>query len=198
MQRLFFFIACLVSLSCHPTSAFRTDSDRPYGLPQKYTPAADGYPRIVDSLHVNALYNEAKWKMYYMNCTGTVSWRKRFSNLPRTHFGFMPLVFKGLWRSRDSTEFYFEFYYKDTVPCDWNHTTNDMNIVDGIGFSGKKHKKVYYMKEIARLDHMGNADDKSTTVLQPVVQKFLLRNKNYLDPWFRDMAVKKGMLKPGT
>jgi hypothetical protein len=155
------------------------------------------YPRIVDSLRVENLYDEARWRMYCLGCCDTARLLQEYDGLAKRPFGFLNLKFTRLHLRRgDSTEFYFMFYYNDTIRCDNGSTSADYGILpDGVGFSNNG-KRIYYSWDIALGFNRGDdPTDPLQHPLQPKVVSFIKNNRDSLNPWFKNEAIKRGVLK---
>jgi hypothetical protein len=152
----------------------------------------EGYPRIIDSLKVKALFDEAKWRMYCMHCADTYNWSDSCSSLFSGYFGFLPLKFCEISIVGDSSELYFEipWSYDERKCC----CKSDL-LFEGVGYSGGKNGRYYYIGDNVReYDSVRGLGDPFIFQHQRKAARFIRKYKDRLDPWFREMAIKRGIL----
>ena len=148
----------------------------------------DGYPRIIDSLKMNALYDEAKWRFYCMHCAETDNWSDSCSSLSSGSFGVLPVKFSEVFMKGDSTELYFY------IPRS-NDQRNPFLLFEGVGHSKGPNSHYYYIADIAwRYDSVRGLTDPFIFLYQNKAGRFIRKFKDRLDPWFRNMAIKRGIL----
>jgi hypothetical protein len=104
------FIACLfiVSFSCKMGTKREDPKERP----------KSEYPRIIDSLGLNKLYNETKWLMYCYQCDDTLEAVDSSILGDSITYGMLELRFDTIRDYEDNgIEIDFDFYYNG-AKCD--------------------------------------------------------------------------------
>jgi len=104
------------------------------------------------------------------------------------------LNFAHLRKSGDSTEYYFNFYYHDTVKCDFNLIDN-YSYLRGAGFTDRSDSISYWISPTtARYWTSKGTKTKYEHPLQPDVIAYIKRNQNKLNPWFLAEARKREII----
>jgi hypothetical protein len=146
-----------------------------------------------DSARYVGLYDSAKWLAYCIHCDDKIKGWGKYAGLPQVYLGELSLRYDYSIEKGDTVEFFFHFYY-DTVRCDVNSLANYGMVLNGVAFSKRRHKKIYYIRGDA---YIQKTDRRSRYVkeLQPEVVRFIRDNKNNLDPWFGNEARRRGVLQ---
>lgn len=157
------------------------------------------YPAKIDSLGLQHLYDETKWRLYCYYCDDTIGHRRNTNN--KVTYGELDLEYKDMDVIQDSTLLVFLFdvtdidivKYEDDLPrhashydyCGILYVNNTVNAFYGHTFNG------FYRQ----LD----TDSRSRYYepLQPEVVTYIKTNKDKINPWFRNEAIKRGILKEG-
>jgi hypothetical protein len=147
-----------------------------------------------DSSKGRIFYNQAKWIMYCIHCDEVTRWRPQYFYLPSVPVGTLDLRFRGASEKGDTVEIYCMFYYHDSIPCNANTLTNYFDLLNGIGFDKKSVKKLYFIRDNAMFVSLGK-NMRYINELQPEVIEYIQKNRNELNPWFRDEAIRKGILR---
>lgn len=157
------------------------------------------YPQEVVKLRKEKMYDKTKWFIYSTCCSNKLKFTKSYKGLRKTvTFGELPLKFSDLTIKGDTTEIHFYFFYKNSRVDNelvYNYPTW------GCVFIGESDKII----KIASIgDIRYNSFDCHETSTCPDmyelvnisdVKKYLTKHKNKLDPWFRQEAIKRGVIK---
>jgi hypothetical protein len=161
--------------------------------------STEGYPQQIVKLKLQKLYDKSRWFLYCIYCDKKLSFRDKLQ-VPDTSitFGELPLNFDHIDIMSDTIEMYFDFYLRGTKI--------DEGIVENLLYSGTvftdgKDSIVLYTSRLARyfwaqcLDSNEICPYREVNPLQPDVKKYIQKNKEKIDPWFRAEAVRRGVLK---
>ena len=156
------------------------------------------YPLIIDSLKVTKVYDETKWRVYCYRCDDTLTFQKSVKDTGKVYFGSLNLKFDTVNVTKDRMEIYFVFEYKGKV-CDDNMIRNSG--VRGVVFNNSLDSVLNYIsgdeawliKETCQ--DTSHCKSRFVNPLQPEVVRFINEHKTELNPWFYQMAKKKGVLK---
>lgn len=159
----------------------------------------DYYPRVIDSLGLNKIYDKTKWLMYCYQCDDTLIFQKKWKDSNKVYFGFLKLNFEGIKIHQEQLEVNFSFIYKE------KNTNDDLvrnSAIRGIVFKYGTDSVLYYSMGTDALTYLRDScpdlqkcRSRFVDPLQPEVTKFINDHKTELDPWFYKMAQKKGILK---
>lgn len=152
------------------------------------------YPKIIDSLNAQSLYNVAKWNLYCIYCDDTVQFlQKTMDNEPIT-YASLDLRLESVHRKEDTTEMHFSFY-KDSLKCDENTVRKDGKIfADGIIFKGDS-VSAYTTRTTMRSFSETYPGSRFVNPLQPEVLTYIKNNQSRLHKWFRDEAKRRGIIQ---
>lgn len=169
-----------------------------------------GYPKIVDSLGVQELYDKTKWQMYLLKCDDTPKLENdSFLFTPPKSFASLDLKFDSLWQRNDSIAFYFDFYVNDTqsVLELMNKRSLKKDFCNGMLFYKgmdsllfcyvSNHTDVisiYWTGPVPK-QYYDTTTNRTVKPLQPKVAKYINENKSELNPWFYKEAIKRGVIK---
>jgi len=157
------------------------------------------YPHEVEQLGVQHQYDAAKWYMYCLVCDQKLIFTKKNNIKEIITYGTLPLKLDHIEINGDNIEMDFYFYYKN-IPI------NEMIVKNapewGVVFTGKSDtvKKIssrtdvrYYT--VRRCLDINNCPVRDAKPLQPEVIRYIRNNERKLDPWFRNEALKRGVIK---
>ncbi|MBS1529302.1 MAG: hypothetical protein JSU01_03250 [Bacteroidetes bacterium] len=158
---------------------------------------ASNYPKLVDSLGVRTIFDDARWRMYCVYCDqvcdfATTYRANKFDDIDSLTFGQLTLKLDTIVvKHNDSIQIFMSFFY-DTLRC--NFTSNKREVMSGLAYKRGDSTPIYYIlpgayKFYDRLD-TGN---RLTKGLQPEVIKYIKENKDKIAPWFRKEAEKYGV-----
>ena len=114
-----------------------------------------------------------------------------------TYFGFLDLKLIDIKSYQDTTEINMAFYYNDTIICDINTVYHLGFINTGAVFKGNSDS-ILFFKNNTNADFYINykmTDTREVYPLQPDVINFIKSNKDKLNPWFREEAKSRGIIK---
>lgn len=160
----------------------------------------DDYLQRINELGITDLYNEVKWRLYCNHCDVPVK-NCMGRELQGVTYGMLDLKVFYLKFENGVGEMAYTFIYNDSLQC----AVADMagNKVHGIGFEQNGKKPLYYIsagetnKISLQCDTMVDISKCPTRMLnpkQPVVLKYLNKNRSMLNPWFHMEAMKRGYL----
>jgi hypothetical protein len=157
------------------------------------------YPRIIDSLRLNELYNETKWLMYCYQCDDTLKIIKSDTLKDLVTFGMLELKFDTVDVYDTMFDIRFNFYYKG-IPCTGENIRSSP--IWGMVYAHPTGKKLNYVVQSGNMNYMrdscapkGPCRSRFVNPLQPEVVKYINDNKAKLNPWFYNEAKKRGVLK---
>lgn len=160
----------------------------------------EDYLTQIDHLGLTELYKEAKWRMYCNHCDVPVKDCSGME-LQGITYGMLDLKVFYLKVAGNEGELAFTFIYNDSLQCTLEKVPG--NKILGIGFDRDKGKPTYYISagQTAQIsikcDTMKDISECPTRMMnpdQPVVRKYLEKNRPKLNPWFHMEAVKRGFL----
>lgn len=146
------------------------------------------------------LYEEVKWRLYCNHCDVPVK-NCMGRELPGVTYGMLDLKVFYLKYENGKGELAYTFIYDNSMQCSLEDVPG--NKIHGIGFVKDGIKPLYYISAgeaghiSIKCDTMADISECPTRMInpdQPVVRKFLLKNRNKLNPWFHMQAVKRGFL----
>jgi hypothetical protein len=151
------------------------------------------YQKIIDSLGAGKLYNETKWLMYCIHCDVLPEWRKAYSHLPKRPCAFLDLKLMGVEKKDSIIKIWCDFYYNDTLSYNINTVENYTRILDGVEFNinSGKHRYLNGTASFVEVNPLSRFDNE----LQKDVIRFISQNKDSLNPWFREEANHRGVLR---
>lgn len=152
-------------------------------------------------LGIMDLYEEVKWRLYCNHCDVPVAKNCMGRDLPGVTYGMLDLKVFYLKYENGKGELAYTFIYDNSVQCSLENVAG--NKIHGIGFVKDGIKPLYYISAgdagqiSVRCDTMADITECPTRMMnpdQPIVRKFLTKNRNKLNPWFHMQAVKRGFL----
>lgn len=160
----------------------------------------DDYLGQIARLGILNLYEEVKWRLYCNHCDVPVK-SCMGREVQGLTYGMLDLKVFYVKYEDDTGELAYTFIYDKSVQC----SLEDMpgNKVHGIGFVKDGIEPLYYISagdagQISiRCDTMADISECPTRMInpdQPVVRKFLVKNREKLNPWFHMQAIKRGFL----
>jgi hypothetical protein len=150
----------------------------------------DIYPPTIDSLHLQDLYDSARWYIYTQYCD--VLFKPTTDSLLSKPLGELELKFDNLFIKNDTVNLFFDFMYKGE-PILPSMTRDYKPLAMGVGFDIKVKRKIYMMYSNATYTSKGNPASRYENPLQPEVIKYIKENWDNLDDCFRELAVQKGV-----
>lgn len=150
--------------------------------------------KIVDSLGLSEMISESRWALYCIHIDDTCAWKPTYRSLGKTYLSSLPLRLDFAFVRGDTVEVLYDFYYNDSLKCDYNSVSNFVEITDGVGINHKTKKQLYYLKGDGMFIQEGERSRYANPV-QPEVKAFILANRDRLHPWLRDEAVRRGIIK---
>lgn len=154
------------------------------------------FEKIVDSLHLQAKVAETKWRLYCIHCDEKVEFIRPTSSEKMFTFGELQLKDDTLFLRKDTVELDYQFYYNDT-PCYANFVHN--TLMWGCIFRLSSDTPVAYssmttMRSFWETCDVPNCPSRFVNPLQPQVISYIKRNKQNINKWFHDEAVKRHVI----
>src|SRR5579863_3798790 len=134
-------------------------------------------PGIID------LFTEAKWLLYCIHCDTIPEWKKNYETLSKVKFGFLDLKYHQVKQYDETVEIFCRFYYHERLPCNAKTIANADQITEGVGFSKKTRKNIYYLRNTGRFT-VQDPGSRFFEALQPDVRTFINANRTRLSEWF--------------
>ncbi len=148
------------------------------------------YPKVVDSLSLNNLFDQAKWDMYCISYADTCFTSKEYK-IQDTIIPFSGLILKyeGHKFRNDTLQIYFGFYYKDIFRCD-NYRCSNIFPLHGVCYK-LGSKSFYAYVDLSMSEHYidGLRRKKENGI------KYLTTHPPQNNSWLLDEARKRGVIK---
>lgn len=147
---------------------------------------------------IQDLHDEIKWRLYCNHCDVPVK-SCMGNKMNGLTYGMLDMKIFYLKFDDGVGEIAYTFIYNDSLQCTISEIQG--NKIHGVGFSEEDGKLLYFLsageteKVELNCDTMANISECPTRMInpdQPVVRKYLERNRKKLDPWFHMEAVKRG------
>lgn len=150
------------------------------------------YPSAIDSLHLQDLYDCARWYIYTQYCD--VLYKLTADSLLSRPLGELELKLDHLFIKNDTVKLIFNFIDKGE-PILPSMTRDHKQLATGVGFDIKAKRKIYIMFSNATFTSKGNPASRYENPLQREVIKYIRDNWDKLDDCFRELAEQKGINK---
>lgn len=160
----------------------------------------EDYIRQINDLDIYELYNEVKFRLYCNHCDEPVK-SCTGREMEGLTYGMLDLKVFYLNYEDGQGELAYTFIYHDSLQCSLESAIR--NKIHGIGFKEGGKSPLYYIvagndKKISpRCDTLKDITDCPTRMInpkQPVVIKYLERNRGRINPWFHMEAMKRGFI----
>jgi hypothetical protein len=188
----YFIIALILFASCNYELRKRTVT-----TPEVKSLIHDEYPMEIKSQELRRLYDETKWRLYCIHGDEKVIFIEKPRNKDSITFGMLPLVFHHIQIGHDSIEIDFNFSTKGEL-------LNTDDIVRNIPTWGVVYRATYdtviWYSSVETMRYfwkgcgIPNCASRYVNPLQPEIVKYIIDNKNNIDPWFRKEAIKRGVI----
>lgn len=162
--------------------------------------------KIVDSIGLRSLYDSAKWQIYLLNYNDTprINGAPALTNVPG--FATLALYLDSLGFNNDTFAFYYNFYLNDSIAINQYNFPNIDNIDCGLMYTEKMNPfslcivRKYGDFLLSCTEAISKEVYDTTTLrtlkpLQPEVITYINDNKQILNKWFYNEALKKGVIK---
>lgn len=145
-----------------------------------------------------SVYEETKFRLYCNYCNVKVK-NCMGREMQGLTYGMLDMKVYYLKFDDGVGEMAFTFIYADSLQCTISEAPG--NKVHGVGFSLDDNKVLYFLsageteKISLHCDTMADVSDCPTRMMnpdQPVIRKYLKKNRKKLDPWFHMQAVRRG------
>lgn len=154
-----------------------------------------GYPQDIVRYGLARQYDRAKWTLYCLYGPDTCEFLPRANVSGTVTFGELDLRFNRLRRTGDTLEIYFDFYFHDTVKCDFRVLEN-YYYLRGAGFLHGADSVFYWISPTTMVYlRPGGSKNKYNNPLQPKVLVYIKENKARLAPWFQSEARRRGVIQ---
>jgi alanine-alpha-ketoisovalerate/valine-pyruvate aminotransferase len=140
-------------------------------------------------------YLKTKWIIYCKNCDKKCI-PSSFTEIKDTFdFAELDLKFSKVEYFNDTSEISFDFFYNDTLKCDINTVYHFDVTPSGIAFKKGSDSAIYFLTNttIRRITYT-DSSFRLVKPLQPEVINYIKTNKNKLNPWFREEAIRRKVI----
>jgi len=150
------------------------------------------YPKIIDSLHLQDLYDSARWYIYTEYCD--VLYLPKTDSLLSRPYGEIELKLDNTFTfvKNDTANLSFSFIDKGE-PIMISMTRDNRSSGTAVGFDLKTRKKIYEGYFGFTYTSKGNPKSRYENPMQPEVLKYIRENWDQLDDCFRELAEQKGI-----
>ena len=148
------------------------------------------YPPAIDSLHLNNLYDSARWFIYTWHCDQ--SYLPKNDTLRSITFGELPLYFDNLNLSKDTLEL--NFYFIDNNQVILPGMTRDFKqLSTGVGFNFQRKQKLYMISPSGFSTIMKGGNNRYEQPMQSEVLAYIKNHWDRLDSCFKGLAIQHGI-----
>lgn len=148
------------------------------------------YPRKVDSLKLNSLYDSARWFIYTWHCDQR--YMSKSDSIKPITFGELPLRFNNLNFKHDTIEL--TFVFMDNGRAVLPSMTKDLKqLSTGVGFDLKTNRKIYMLSPNGFYSTIKGGANRYENPLVPEVLNYIEMNWDNLDNCFKSLATQKGI-----
>ncbi|MBS1927294.1 MAG: hypothetical protein IT254_03975 [Chitinophagaceae bacterium] len=152
------------------------------------------YPSEVDSLHLQDLYDSARWYIYATYCDKL--YQPKDNMLPKYYFGQLELRFSDLVIKGDTVIINYDFFDNNGNLILPSIMKTFKQLVTGVGFNMKNRKKIFMESSSGfSVVTVGGEDNRYENPLQPKVLAYIKSNWDKLNDCFREIAELKGIKK---
>lgn len=150
---------------------------------------------LLNSYNLLQLNDTAKWLLYAIHCDDSCTeGRGRFKqSLVKTPLSFFKMKLNYVAKKSDTLSLLYNFLYDDSLYIE--RINSDKGITNGIMFDVKNNKIIGYIIGEAIFSQAGNPDSRYVNPLQSEVIAFIKRNKDKLNPWFREEAKRRKIIE---
>jgi hypothetical protein len=157
----------------------------------------DDYPNEIKKLGLEYFYDKTKWTFYCQYCDEKLNLNKElFTKDTVITFGMLPLIFYKVQVQNDSVEIGFSFYFNNKPVTEQQY---NKSMFLSIMYNVEKDTVIYYRESrfFTRVSCDPDQECRSRVIkpLQPEVIKYILENREKLNPWFRNESIKQGVIK---
>lgn len=157
------------------------------------------YPVEIVALHLQDKYDEAKWLLYCIHSDDKLKYWDSKTVSEKT-FGELPLKFDMLEILSDSVAINFRFYDKGV---ELNGSVIENYLLWGVVFKAESNKTLCYTTTGGfkyLMNYCSKVPDEKCNLrevnpLQPEVINYIQTNKDKNNPWFRQEAIRRGVIK---
>ena len=191
---IYILLACTILLSCNEGRQERSQKEL-------YESMEEDYIRQINDLDIYELYNEVKFRLYCNHCDEVVK-DCMGHEVENVTYGMLDLKVFYLNFDDGKGELAYTFILNDSLQCSLESAPR--NQIHGIGFEEGASAPLYYIvagkdkKVSIRCDTLTDISDCPTRMIdpkQPVVIKYLERNRGRINPWFHMEAMKRGFIQ---
>lgn len=150
------------------------------------------YPSEIDSLHVQDLYDSARWYIYTRYCDEL--YKPKRDTLLSKSFGELELKFDNLTNKNDTLALIFNFM-DNGQPILSSMMRDNRQLATGVGFDVKSREKFYIISSNVTITYKNNPTSRYENPMQPEVIKYIKENWGKLNDCFRELAKRKGIKK---
>lgn len=187
IMKYYFLITALILFSCNSNQ-----QDTKQKVAEIKSDKCFLYPSVVDSLHVQDLYDSARWYIYTQYCD--VLYKPKSDSLLSKPFGELELKFDNLAIKNDILALIFNFTDKGQ-PVLPSMMREYKQLATGVGFDVKTKEKIYLISSNTTISYKGNPKSRYENPLQPEVLNYITGNWAKLNDCFRKLAEQKGIKK---
>ncbi|GGH65824.1 hypothetical protein HNQ91_001998 [Filimonas zeae] len=151
------------------------------------------YPKEIDSLHLQELYDSARWYVYTWHCDGIYNAGNKVSK--NMSFGELPLKFRGVSLRKDVIEINFYFFDEIEMRSILTSMTKDnKQFLSGVAFDVKTRKRVYMLSPSGFHAVEKGSNTRYDNPLQPEVLDYIKNNFGKLNICFREEVERRGVM----
>jgi hypothetical protein len=180
----FLFLLTLALISCHDNVIVVDKS------------SLNSYPVIISHLHLQKIYDDAKWRLYCLYCYDTVKFKNNIIEGGTVTYGELNCNLSFLFNRHDTAELYFGFNNADSQ----NLILDNMQMMAGAAYRYGPDSFVSYIDKYESSYRWWKCinppcpPNKYIDYLQPEVITYIKNNKHKINKWFFNEAKKRGVL----
>jgi hypothetical protein len=152
------------------------------------------YPHDILEAGLTKQYDKVKWALYCLYAADTCRFLPARFVKDTVTFGELDLRFEKLRNSEDTVEMYFNFYYHDSLRCNFNLLKN-AEYLRGAGFLHGSDSISYWISPTTMLYYRpARTLSKFKDPLRPEVIAYIKGNQNKLAAWLKNEAKNKKII----
>ncbi len=150
----------------------------------------NGYPAEISYNKLEAHYNKTKWLLYCLSCDKKYVLSELVKIKDSSFYGFTNLKFTNLEFHHDTIEIKMDYYYNDSIKCNVNTVFRWTPVKTSAFYKGSADSLIYFRDDTNFILFINKEQINSREInpLQPEVISFIRKNKDKLNPWFREEA----------
>lgn len=164
----------------------------------------NNYPDIIVQENAEELYDDFIWMIYCMKCDRAVPYLNDVLGITdssdKITYGMLPLKFVDYAKYPSIYGDYMEFHFYHNGKSIYDYHEFAPSYIAGV--FNEQNDSLMFLASSTHLSKLRTCEDtlnctyREVKPLQPDVITYIQNNKNKLAPWFRNEAIKRGVIEP--